>query len=86
MEPELADVALSVYGNSAKDSQEKSVQTKLFSTARRKEKCGCNIVLPREIFKEYTLLTEFRMEDRSGFQNYMNMSNGHFNILLKKLI
>jgi len=82
MEPELADVVLSVCGVLAQECA-----NKIISNRKKKRKIWVRDWVARRniLGGSNTLLTELRVEDRPGFMNYMRMSNGHFNILLKKL-
>ncbi|XP_026819516.1 uncharacterized protein LOC113558221 [Rhopalosiphum maidis] len=82
MEPELADVVLSVCGVLAQECA-----NQIISNRKKKRKIWVrDWVARRNILSgSNTLLTELRVEDRPGFMNYMRMSDGHFNILLKKL-
>ena len=81
IEPELADV---VY-QSAECAQECANQ--IISNRKKKRKIWVRDWVARRniLGGSNTLLTELRVEDRPGFMNYMRMSDGHFNILLKKL-
>jgi len=82
MEPELADVVLSVCGVLAQECA-----NQIISNRKKKRKIWVRDWVSRRniLGGSNTLLTELRVEDRLGFMNYMRMSDGHFNILLKKL-
>ncbi|CAI6357456.1 unnamed protein product [Macrosiphum euphorbiae] len=83
MEPELADLVLSMCGIVAHECVKQIISI----NQKKKRKIWVRDWVARRniLGGSNTLLTELRMEHRSGFMNFMRMSDGHFDILLKKL-
>lgn len=82
MEPQLAEVVLSVCRVLAQECA-----NQIICNRKKKRKIWVwDWVARRNILGvSNTLLTELQVEGRPDFMNYMTMSKGHFNILLKKL-
>lgn len=84
MEPELANVLLNVCEVIA---QECITLLSLKKNKKRKRKKWVRKWVARQnvLGASNTLLTELREEDQIGYNNFMRMSDGHFNILLGKI-
>ncbi|KAL4130637.1 hypothetical protein QTP88_008057 [Uroleucon formosanum] len=77
MEPELADVVLSVCGVLAQECA-----NQIISNRKKKRKIWVrDWVARRNILGGSNTLTELRVEDRPGFMNYMRMSDDFGDIL-----
>lgn len=82
MEPQLAEVVFSVCRVLAQECA-----NQIICNRKKKRKIWVRDWVARRniLGVSNTLLTELQVEGRPGFMNYMTMSKGHFNILLKKI-